>query len=155
MFEYHFFYYSRSFNLWASSPLDRCKLLEEWKIFCKYKLTFSHFSVIFSSDFEVLSFPCNQFGSQMPQKDGDDMMANLEKREANVGVVMKKIMVNGANTAPLYKFLKEKQGSGDRIKWNFVKFLVNKKGEVIERYGSSIAPNTLAPKIDELLKEKK
>lgn len=91
----------------------------------------------------------------MPQKDGDDMVANLEKREANVGVVMKKIMVNGVNTAPLYKFLKEQQGNGDRIKWNFVKFLVNKKGVPIERYASSIAPKTLVPKIDELLKEKK
>lgn len=91
----------------------------------------------------------------MPQKDGDDMMANLEKREANVGVVMKKVMVNGANTAPLYRFLKEKQGNGDRIKWNFVKFLINRKGLPVERYGSSIAPKSIVPKIDELLKEKK
>lgn len=106
---------------------------------------------LFIADFKILSFPCNQFGSQMPQKDGEDMMCHLEKREANVGDVFKKINVNGANAAPLYKFLKEKAGEGDRVKWNFVKFLVNKEGEPVERFGSSFSPKNIAPKIDELL----
>lgn len=108
---------------------------------------------VFFSDFKILSFPCNQFGKQMPQKDGDAMMEHLEKKDANVGDVFKKIDVNGANAAPLYKFLKEKQGAGDRVKWNFVKFLVDKNGEPVERYGSSYSPKNIAPKIDELLKE--
>lgn len=106
-------------------------------------------------DFQILSFPCNQFGSQMPQKDGEDMIAHLEKREANVGDVFKKINVNGANAAPLYKFLKQKAGGDERVKWNFVKFLVDQDGEPVERYGSSfsIIQKSIIPKIDELLED--
>lgn len=89
----------------------------------------------------------------MPQKDGDDMVCHLEKRNVNVGDLFQKIDVNGKNAAPLYTFLKQKQGDGANIKWNFVKFLVNKNGEPVERFASAKSPLQIVPNIDELLKK--
>lgn len=109
--------------------------------------------LLFLSDFQILSFPCNQFGSQMPQKDGEDMMCHLEKRNVKVGDVFQKIDVNGKNAAPLYVYLRQKQGDGANVKWNFVKFLVDKKGEPVERLGSPVSPLQIVPKIDKLLAE--
>lgn len=87
----------------------------------------------------------------MPQKDGDDMLEHLKKREVDVGEVFQKINVNGKDAAPLYTFLRQKQGDGVNVKWNFVKFLVDKNGEVVERLGSPTSPLQIVPKIDELL----
>ncbi|XP_055326692.1 uncharacterized protein LOC129580368 [Sitodiplosis mosellana] len=106
-----------------------------------------------NKDFQILSFPCNQFGSQMPQKDGEDMMCHLEKRNVKVGDVFQKIDVNGKNAAALYTYLRQKQGDGANVKWNFVKFLVDKKGQPVERLGSSTSPLQIVPKIDKLLAE--
>jgi len=106
-----------------------------------------------NKDFQILSFPCNQFGSQMPQKDGEDMMCHLEKRNVKVGDVFQKIDVNGKNAAPLYVYLRQKQGDGANIKWNFVKFLVDKKGQPVERLASAVSPLQIVPKIDKLLAE--
>lgn len=91
----------------------------------------------------------------MPQKDGEEMICHLDKRSANVGDVFKKIDVNGANADPLFVYLKEKLAGpkGDRITWNFTKFLVDKNGEPVARFTPTTAPNKLIPKIDELLDE--
>ena len=65
-----------------------------------------------------------------------------------------KIDVNGNNTAPIYKFLKKEQGGilgFDSIKWNFTKFLVDKDGKVIKRYGSSTNPEEIEKDIEKLL----
>ncbi|KVH90928.1 Glutathione peroxidase [Cynara cardunculus var. scolymus] len=80
-----------------------------------------------NQDFEILAFPCNQFLWQEPG-------TNEEIQET--------IEVNGNNAAPLYKFLKSEKGGFlvDGIKWNFTKFLVNKEGKVIERYGPRTPP---------------
>ncbi|KAK6202817.1 thioredoxin-like protein [Scheffersomyces amazonensis] len=104
-------------------------------------------------DVQILGFPCNQFGGQEP--------GNAEEIASfctlNYGVtfpVLNKIEVNGDNVDPVYKFLKgEKSGllGLNRIKWNFEKFLVDKKGNVVERYSSITKPSSIAPKIDELL----
>ncbi|XP_031622254.1 probable phospholipid hydroperoxide glutathione peroxidase isoform X2 [Contarinia nasturtii] len=106
-----------------------------------------------NKDVKILSFPCNQFGGQMPLMDGDEMMAHLEKRDVNVGEVFQKCNVNGKDAAPLYVFLRQKQGDGINVKWNFVKFLVDKNGEVVERFNSPTSPLQIAPKIDELLEK--
>ena len=69
---------------------------------------------------------------------------------------MKKIDVNGGNEDPVYKFLKSQKSGmlGLRgIKWNFEKFLVDKKGKVYERYSSLTKPSSLSETIEELLKE--
>lgn len=105
--------------------------------------------------FVVLGFPCNQFADQ--DKGSNKEIASF--CQMNYGVtfpMFEKIEVNGDNAAPLYKELK-KEAPGllgsEKIKWNFTKFLINKKGEVIKRYGSSKKPAKLESIIkDELAK---
>lgn len=89
----------------------------------------------------------------MPEKDGEEMVCHLQKANANVGDVFKKVDVNGEKAAPLYKFLKHKQGGflGDGIKWNFTKFLVDKNGNPVERFAPTTSPKNIADKIDQLL----
>lgn len=104
----------------------------------------------------VLGFPCNQFGAQEP---GDEQDI-VRFCELNYGVsfpMFAKIDVNGAETHPLYKFLKDQNGGLlgsiglDAIKWNFTKFLVNRSGEVMKRYSPSTVPSDLASDIEPLL----
>ena len=103
---------------------------------------------------EILGFPCNQFLSQDP---GDN--AEIEEFcQLNYGVsfpMFAKIDVNGAGTHPLFGYLKkEKKGAigSEGIKWNFTKFLVNRQGEVVERFPPTTAPEKLVKPIEKLLK---
>lgn len=91
----------------------------------------------------------------MPEKDGEEMVCHLKKVNADLGIVLKKVDVNGANATPLFKFLKEKQGGflGDSIKWNFTKFLVDKNGQPVARFAPTTSPTSIEKKIDELLKQ--
>ena len=104
----------------------------------------------------VLGFPCNQFGGQEPGLAGE-IGAFCETNYAVSFPLFAKIEVNGAGTHPLYRFLKdEKPGmlgivGISRIKWNFTKFLVDRKGNVVERFGPSTTPKSLAAKIEALL----
>ncbi len=105
-----------------------------------------------SKGFEVLAFPCDQFGHQEP---GSDKQIQ-SFCQTNYGVtfpIFSKIDVNGRNADPLYTFLKSKQGGllGDNIKWNFTKFLVDKNGEVVDRYSPQTTPVRIAPDIEKLL----
>ncbi|EAA08535.3 AGAP004247-PB [Anopheles gambiae str. PEST] len=104
-------------------------------------------------DFKILSFPCNQFGGQMPEGDGEEMVCHLRSAKAEVGDVFAKIKVNGDDADPLYKYLKHKQGGilGDSIKWNFSKFLVNKDGQPVDRYAPTTSPKSIVKDIDKLL----
>ncbi len=102
--------------------------------------------------FELLAFPCDQFGHQEPGDDGEIK----EFCELNYGVefpLFSKIDVNGDSAHPLYNFLKgEKTGLlGDSIKWNFTKFLVDKQGKVIERYAPTTPPERIASDIEKQL----
>jgi len=106
-----------------------------------------------AKDFEVLGFPCNQFGGQEPGDAAE--IANFCKTSYDVTFpVFAKIEVNGANADPLYRFLK-KQKKGilgtEAIKWNFTKFLVGKDGKVLGRFAPSVKPEDLAGKIEALL----
>ena len=83
------------------------------------------------SGFVILDFPCNQFGSQAPGS-YDDIHNYCTDRYGITFPQFAKIDVNGANASPLYVWLKSKK-PGD-IKWNFTKFLVNRKGEVTRRF---------------------
>jgi glutathione peroxidase len=103
--------------------------------------------------FEVLGFPCNQFGAQEP---GD--AEEIEQFcKINFGVtfpLMAKIDVNGANASPLYGWLKtEAKGlmGSTSIKWNFTKFLIGRDGKVVERYGPTDTPAAIAKDIEKLL----
>lgn len=106
-----------------------------------------------NENFEILGFPCNQFAKQ-------ELNSNDEIQEfcqLNYGVTFKvfdKINVNGKNAHPLYKYLKkEKSGIfGGSIKWNFTKFLIDKNGNVVERYAPTDSPLKMEEKIKELIK---
>lgn len=105
--------------------------------------------------FEVLGFPCDQFGHQEPGSDTE--IQEFCSLNFNVNFpLFKKIEVNGANTAPIYQYLKEAapgvMGSKS-IKWNFTKFLVNKRGKVIKRYASTTKPEDMVNDIKKLLAE--
>jgi glutathione peroxidase len=102
---------------------------------------------------EILGFPCNQFGKQEPG--GSEEIA--EFCSVNYGVtfpMFEKIDVNGKDAHPLYQHLKsEARGllGSEPIKWNFTKFLVNREGEVIERYASTTKPEQLEADIEAAL----
>ncbi len=102
--------------------------------------------------FEILDFPSNQFGGQAPGTD-----AEIENFcTARFGTTFDrfaKIDVNGENEDPLYTYLKKSQGGllGDKIKWNFTKFLVDREGNVVERYSSQKKPENLSKEIEKLL----
>jgi glutathione peroxidase len=98
--------------------------------------------------FSVLGFPCNQFGAQEP---GDAAQIG-EFCETNYGVTFPmhaKIDVNGSNAHPLYRWLKAERG-GD-IEWNFTKFLVDREGNVVQRFGPQTTPQAIAPEVERLL----
>ncbi|MDR1409134.1 MAG: glutathione peroxidase [Oscillospiraceae bacterium] len=102
--------------------------------------------------FEILDFPCNQFGNQAPGTN-EEIKSFCTGRFGITFRQFMKIDVNGENASPLYEWLKEqKSGIGSKnIKWNFTKFLVNKNGEVIGRFGSTKTPAALAKEIERLL----
>jgi glutathione peroxidase len=106
-----------------------------------------------SRGFAILGFPCNQFGMQEPGTDADiEQFCSL-----NYGVtfpMFSKIDVNGADAAPLFTYLK-KEAPGilgtEAIKWNFTKFLVDRRGKVVGRYAPSTSPEQLVSDIESLL----
>jgi len=95
--------------------------------------------------FAVLGFPCNQFGGQEPG--GSEEIAEFCQRTYDVTFPMfAKVDVNGAQAHPLFTWLKTSQPGvfgTEAIKWNFTKFLVNRAGEVVKRYGSSTTPGEI------------
>ncbi|XP_017077043.1 probable phospholipid hydroperoxide glutathione peroxidase [Drosophila eugracilis] len=96
----------------------------------------------------ILNFPCNQFGSQMPETDGQEILDHMRKEGANIGHLFAKIDVKGARAEPLYKLLTRQQHD---IEWNFVKFLVDRKGNIHKRYGAELEPAALTDDIELLL----
>lgn len=103
--------------------------------------------------FEVLGYPCNQFGAQEP---GDaEEIKNFCSLTYDVTFPLSaKIAVNGEEADPLWKYLKSQQAGlmGSRaIKWNFTKFLIDRKGNVVARYGSMVKPEQIKADIEKLL----
>ena len=93
----------------------------------------------------VLGFPCNQFGHQEPGS-SDDIGSFCEKNYGVTFPVFEKIDVNGDTAAPLYQDLKSAAPGvlgTQKIKWNFTKFLLNRRGEVIARYAPTTKPENL------------
>nr|MEA2798235.1 glutathione peroxidase [Phenylobacterium sp.] len=101
----------------------------------------------------VLGFPCNQFGAQEPGDAAE--IANFCSLTYEVDFpMMGKIDVNGPKTHPLYAYLKHaKPGllGTEGVKWNFTKFLVDRKGEVVERFAPNVTPEALEGRIEALL----
>ena len=103
----------------------------------------------------ILGFPCNQFMGQEPENEGKIKIFCTATYDVTFDM-FSKIDVNGENTHPLYVYLKNKAKGmlgTNSIKWNFTKFLVNRKGEVVERYGSSTIPEDIEQDIVALLKK--
>tara|TARA_B100001167_G_C16769159_1_gene306060 strand:- start:1762 stop:2256 length:495 start_codon:yes stop_codon:yes gene_type:complete len=105
--------------------------------------------------FEVLGYPCNQFGGQEPSSDQE-----IEKFcQINYDVtfpLFSKIEVKGPSAHPLFKFLaSSKPGllGTQAIKWNFTKFLINRNGEPVRRYSSKTTPAEISSEILKLLKK--
>ena len=103
--------------------------------------------------FEVLAFPCNQFGGQEPGSSAE-IEQFCSTRYQTTFPLFEKTDVNGENAHPLYQFLKHAAPGilgTEAIKWNFTKFLVNRKGQVIRRYGSADDPASIANDIQKAL----
>jgi glutathione peroxidase len=103
--------------------------------------------------FAVLGFPCNQFAGQEPGSDAD-VKAFCDTRYGVTFPLFSKIEVNGAGRAPLYSWLTEQatrpDGPGD-VKWNFAKFLVGKKGQVVARFEPATSPT--APEVRQAIEK--
>jgi glutathione peroxidase len=100
----------------------------------------------------VLGFPCDQFGHQEPG--GDEEIGEFCQRNYGVSFPMfSKVDVNGSNAHPLYQWLRKVKGGvlGDRIKWNFTKFLVDREGNVVKRYPSTTTPAKLEGDVKKVL----
>src|SRR5699024_12768165 len=105
--------------------------------------------------FEILGFPCNQFGNQDPGS--NEEIESFCQMNYNVTFPMfSKTDVKGENAHPLYKYLTtEAKGIlSDQIKWNFTKFLVNRDGEVIDRFAPQTKPSKLKEDIETELNKK-
>lgn len=103
--------------------------------------------------FEILAFPCNQFGSQEPGTNAD-----IKQFAAGYGAkfpLFAKIKVNGEDAHPIWKFLRAKLTGvlGSSIKWNFTKFLLNKQGVPIKRFSPPTKPLSFESQIIELLEQ--
>jgi glutathione peroxidase len=101
---------------------------------------------------EILGFPCDQFNNQ----EFDNIEETTEFCQLNYGVtfpIFAKIDVNGKNADPLFSFLKDqKKGTLIKsIKWNFTKFLIDKEGNVVERYGPNVDPSKIEKDLLQLL----
>jgi len=119
----------------------------------QYKGLEALYEKLHARGFEILGFPSNQFGAQEPGNEAEI----AQFCDLNYGVtfpLFAKLDVNGSAAAPLYQYLKkEKPGllGSEAIKWNFTKFLVDRKGNVVERYAPNVEPQAIAGDIEKLL----
>ena len=103
--------------------------------------------------FVVFGFPCNQFGHQEPS-DAAEIGRFCSKNYGVSFPMSSKIEVNGAQAHPLYQYLTHSAPGllgTEAIKWNFTKFLVDRKGEVVARYAPTTKPAELTAEIERLL----
>lgn len=112
------------------------------KLYDKYK----------EMNFEILDFPCNQFGNQAPGSN-QDIQGFCQLKYNTSFPLFSKIDVNGKNEEPLFGYLK-KQGKsllGSNIKWNFTKFLVDREGTVVARFAPTTKPEQIEEQVVKLL----
>lgn len=104
--------------------------------------------------FEVLAFPCNQFGNQEPGTE-EEIISFCKLNFNTTFRIFKKIEVNGKNTNPLFAYLKEALPGllTNSIKWNFTKFLIDRSGKPFKRYASTTKPESIRSDIESLLRK--
>ncbi len=102
--------------------------------------------------FEIIDFPCNQFANQAPGTE-EEIVDFCQSRYSVTFKQFEKIKVNGPDEHPIYTYLKSQQGGmlSSAIKWNFTKFLVDRNGNVVDRFGPIDTPAKIDAKINELL----
>lgn len=126
--------------------------------------------------FEILGFPCNQFGDQEPGTN-DEAVSFCQRNYGVTFPIFAKVEVNGKRAQPLFQYLKKEapfEGFdesnmsakllkmmlsekypewfiGDEIKWNFTKFLIDTEGNVVKRYEPAVGPLHISPDIEKLL----
>ena len=103
--------------------------------------------------FEVLAFPCNQFAFQEPGTN-EEIKKFCDIKYGVTFKIFNKIHVNGSKSDPIYQFLKEQSpgvAGTTQIKWNFTKFLINKNGEVIERFSPQAEADEIEASIKKIL----
>ena len=102
--------------------------------------------------FEILDFPCNQFGNQAPGSN-EEIVSFCQLKYNTSFKTFSKIEVNGENEIPLYTYLKSQKGGvmGSKIKWNFTKFLIDRDGNVVDRFAPTVTPEKIDGKIAALL----
>lgn len=131
-------------NVASKCGLTTTNYKELADVYTKYK----------SQDFEILAFPCNQFGGQEPGTNEQIKEFACTRFKAEYPI-FDKINVNGPQEAPLYKYLKLQKGGGwllgDSIKWNFAKFLVDKNGNVVDRFAPTTPPSKIEKSIETYL----
>lgn len=104
--------------------------------------------------FAVLGFPCNQFRHQEPG--GDEQVEQACRLNFGVSFpLFAKIDVNGPDAHPLYRYMKREAGGlfGSAIKWNFTKFLIDRRGRVVKRFAPAKSPGKIESRIVRLLEE--
>lgn len=96
-----------------------------------------------SKGLKILAFPCNQFANQEPG-DAAEICSFISSKNIKFDV-FEKVNVNGGDAHPLWKYLKHKQGGtlGDFIKWNFTKFVIDRNGQPVARYGPNTSPKEM------------
>jgi len=129
-------------NVASQCGLTNSNYTEMNEVYAKYK----------DQGLEILAFPCNQFGAEEPGDNAQIAEAVCTRFKAEFPI-FEKVEVNGSNAAPIYKFLKSNKGGtfGDSIKWNFTKFLVDKDGNVVERYAPTTSPLSFEKDVKKLL----
>ena len=104
-------------------------------------------------DFEVLGFPCNQFGAQ--ESGTNEEIKSFCDLTFNVSFKMfDKIEVNGANASPLFKYLKHESPGilgTEAVKWNFTKFLINKDGQVVKRFAPKDGKSAIESELQKII----
>ncbi|WP_167629590.1 glutathione peroxidase [Listeria valentina] len=99
--------------------------------------------------FEILGFPCNQFLRQDPGSN-EEILAFCERNYGVTFRMFQKIKVNGKEADPLYQYLVKETG-GKKIEWNFAKFLIDRDGNLIERFSSKTKPEAIETNIQTAL----
>eukprot|EP01026_Neomeris_dumetosa_P075994 TRINITY_DN810_c1_g2_i1.p1 TRINITY_DN810_c1_g2~~TRINITY_DN810_c1_g2_i1.p1 ORF type:complete len:185 (-),score=15.94 TRINITY_DN810_c1_g2_i1:121-675(-) len=103
--------------------------------------------------FEVIGFPCNQFGAQEPGTNQEIKEFACSRFKVTFPLT-DKVDVNGSNVHPLWEYMKKQKGGIwllEGIKWNFTKFLVDRQGNVVNRFSPMTTPESIAKEIEKLL----
>lgn len=114
----------------------------------QYEALEAMYEELHDKGFEILDFPCNQFLHQAPGSD-EEINQFCSLKYNTKFPRFKKIDVKGANADPLYKWLicQNEKNKPKNIKWNFTKFLIDKNGNVVERFGSMDKPESFIDKV--------